>query len=117
MADETIVRLSLLEQDMARANAALVKIEQSSEKYREQHAEITDKIYDRMDDMKTEFREELVALKKELETQIAAQNEILKKISDRLDGLDKWRWIVVGFATAAGYVISKLSAVFGITLK
>lgn len=117
MADETIIRLSLLEQDMARANAALVKIEQSSEKYREHHAEITDKIYDRMDDMREEFRDELIKLKKELETQITAQNEILKKISDRLDGLDKWRWIVVGFATAAGYLISKFTTVFGLPLK
>lgn len=117
MVDETVVRLSLLEQDMARANASLTKIEQSSEKYREHHAEITDKIYDRMDDMRNEFKDEMANLKKELEAQIAAQNEMLKKISDRLDGLDKWRWIVVGFATAAGYLFSKVSTILGIQIK
>jgi hypothetical protein len=70
-----------------------------------------------MEDLRTELKEDISSLKEDLEKKIAAQNEVLEKINDRLEGLDKWRWIVVGMATVAGIVLSKLSTLLGVTLK
>lgn len=111
------VRLSLLENDMLRANTSLDKLQSSMEKHREESNHNTEKIYDRMEDLRTELKEDIHSLKADLERQITKQNEILTKISDKMDGLDKWRWIVVGMATVAGFVASKLFGLFGVIIK
>ena len=102
----TAVRLSLLEADMSRANNALEKLQTSMETHRVESSA-------KMDDLRDELKEDISHLKTELEKKIEAQNVVLKKIEDKLDGLDKWRWIVVGMATVAGYILSKI---FGIKI-
>lgn len=91
---------------MSRANTALERLQTSMETHR---VESTQK----MDDLRDELKEDLQQVKIELEKKIEAQNVVLKKIEDKLDGLDKWRWIVVGMSTVAGYIISKI---FGIKI-
>ena len=64
--------------------------------------------------VKQQFDKLIADLKKqieELEKKIEAQNIVLKKIEEKLDSLDKWRWIVVGMATVAGYILSKIFGV------
>lgn len=102
---------------MDRANATLDKIQADAEKHRETHTQITEKIYERMEDLRAELKEDIQILKKDLETQIEKQNEILNKINDKLQGFDKWRWMIVGMATVAGFIFSKISSFFGITFK
>ena len=125
MADDVNVRLSLLEQDMDRMSDTLAKIDAEAEKHREAHSTITDKIYTRIEDTRAELKKDMTDLRSELkkdietlkdsvEDKMAEQNDILQKISTKLDDLDKWRWIVVGIAAAIGYIISKLGNFFGI---
>lgn len=104
-------RISLLEADMSRANTSLEKMHDAMEKHREESNHNIGKIYDRMEDFRAELKEDINSLKADLEKKIEAQNEILSKISDRLNDLNKWRWIVVGMATVAGYVLSKIFGV------
>jgi len=111
------VRISLLEKDMERANTSLDKLSAAMDRHREESISSNGKIYDRMEDLRSELKEDIQSLKAELEKQITSQNEILKKIDDKLSGLDKWRWIVVGIATGAGYFFAKFSTLFGVTLK
>lgn len=111
------IRLSLLEQDMKRANNALLKMEENAEKHRENHSQITERIYDRMEEVRSELKTEMAELKKSFEEQLKTQNELLTQINTKLNDLDKWRWIVVGIATAIGFVLSKLTGLFDLHLK
>lgn len=111
------VRLSLLEQDMKRANNSLLKMEESAEKHRENHSQITEKIYDRMEEVRAEFKTDMEALKTSFEKQLQTQNELLNQIHIKLNDLDKWRWIVVGISMTVGVVISKIIGIFSYTLK
>ena len=119
MVDDVNVRLSLLEQDMQRANSSLVKLDRDAEKHREAHAQITDKIYTRIEDtrielkedmseLRTELKQDIETLKTSFETKFEEQSKVLDKISNKLDDLDKWRWIVMGIAAAAGFILSRL---------
>lgn len=111
------VRISLLENDMSRANTSLDKLQTSMEKHREESNHNTEKIYDRMEDLRTELKEDIQTLKTDLEKQISTQSELLNKINDKLNGLDKWRWIVVGMATVGGFVASKIFGIFSVIIK
>lgn len=110
------VRLSLLEQDMKRANNSLSKMEETAEKHREQHSQITEKIYGRMEDLRTELKTDMNDLKEELKTSLEdhmeKQNEVFNRIETKLNELDKWRWIVVGIAAAVGFIVSKVLGFF-----
>lgn len=102
---------------MKRANSSLQKIEESSEKHREQHSQITGKIYDRIEETRSEFKADIADLRKTFEEQIKSQNEILNEIHSKLNDLDKWRWIVVGAATIIGFIISKIAGIFSYGIK
>lgn len=101
-------RISLLENDMLRANTSLDRMNTAMEKHREESNHNTGKIYDRMEDFRTELKDDINTLKVDLEKKIEDQNKILNKISDKLNDLNKWRWIVVGMATVGGYILSKI---------
>tara|TARA_R110000868_G_scaffold372012_1_gene635792 strand:- start:797 stop:1114 length:318 start_codon:yes stop_codon:yes gene_type:complete len=66
--------------------------------------EIIEKIDDRVDELAQSAKE-----------QHSAQNENTQNLSQRVDTLEKWRWMVVGGAVALGYILSKLpmEAIFG----
>ena len=66
--------------------------------------EIMEKIDDKVD--------ELAQADKEQHT---AQIDATRSLSDRVDTLERWRWMVVGGAVALGYILSKLplEAIFG----
>lgn len=121
-------RLSLLELEMTRTQQTLIKMDHNADKHREEHSKITDKIYGRMETMQSEvksdikelhdvFSEELKNHREEIDRKIIEQNDLLKKINDRLDGLDKWRWMIVGASAVVGYLLSKLSTLFGVTIN
>ncbi len=66
--------------------------------------EIMEKIDDKVDELAQADKE-----------QHAAQIEATRNLSERVDTLERWRWMVVGGAVALGYILSKLplEAVFG----
>ena len=66
--------------------------------------EIMEKIDDKVDELAQADKE-----------QHAAQIDATRSLSDRVDTLERWRWMVVGGAVALGYILSKLplEAIFG----
>lgn len=66
--------------------------------------EIMEKIDDKVDELAQADKE-----------QHAAQIEATRNLSERVDTLERWRWMVVGGAVALGYILSKLpiEAIFG----
>jgi len=66
--------------------------------------EIMEKIDDKVDELAQADKE-----------QHAAQIEATRNLSERVDTLERWRWMVVGGAVALGYILSKLpiESIFG----
>lgn len=66
--------------------------------------EIMEKIDDKVDELAKADKE-----------QHAAQIDATRSLTERVDALERWRWMVIGGAVAVGYVLSKLpvEAIFG----
>ena len=60
-------------------------------------------IHTRITEFKKELLEEIKQLRKENEEQH-------KSVSERLEKLERWRWFVVGVATAIGFILAQFSA-------
>ena len=60
-------------------------------------------IHTRITEFKKELLEEIKKLRKENEEQH-------KSVSERLEKLERWRWFVVGVATAIGFILAQFSA-------
>lgn len=120
--DAVVVRLSVLETNMNMVQAILNKIDEEEKEHRREHTEQTEKINTQMQALKLELKDDLSTVKtdltkdiNEINKQISEQNIVLNKISEKLDSLDKWRWMVVGFAAAIGFVLAefgKISKIF-----
>jgi predicted nucleic acid-binding Zn-ribbon protein len=82
---------------------------------KEVHSRITTgnrEIMDKIDDMDQRLERKLnksaeVAKEQHHEIQIEIQKDI-KEIKDRVDILEKWRWMIVGGAIVLGYLIGHL---------
>ena len=82
---------------------------------KELHSRITTgnrEIMDKIDDMDRRMDAKMTANGEAAKTQHAAiQKEIqddIKKVTDRVDILEKWRWMIVGGAIVCGYLIGHL---------
>ncbi len=60
-----------------------------------------------MDDLRTDLVQEMKALREEM----AAQHAVEKQ---KIEDLNKWRWLVMGGAVVVGWLISKLGLPFEI---
>jgi hypothetical protein len=60
-----------------------------------------------MDSLRTDLVQEMKALREEM----AAQHEIEKQ---KIEDLNKWRWIVIGGAAVVGWILSKVGLPFEI---
>jgi ElaB/YqjD/DUF883 family membrane-anchored ribosome-binding protein len=60
-------------------------------------------IHTRITEFKKELLEEIKQLRKENEEQH-------KSVSERLEKLERWRWFVVGVATAIGFILAQFPA-------
>lgn len=123
----TEVRLSLLEKDISNVNSSLAEIKSSAESHRVSHSQITDKMYSRMEDIRTEFKEEMSHMKSHMDTSIAAQKahfdsvisaqtSILNDIDKRLVKFDKMIAFGAGIIALITFTISKLTNLFGISI-
>jgi len=82
---------------------------------KEVHSRITTgnrEILDKIDDMDTRLEEKMnkaaeSAKTQHQEIQVELQKDI-KSIGDRVDVLERWRWMIVGGAIALGYVIGHM---------
>jgi C-terminal processing protease CtpA/Prc len=118
--DNVLIRLSVLETNMSNAQSTLDNIEGEAREHRRNHTAQTQEINTKMESLRKELKDDLSTVKNELkkaineeikliDAQFFLQNKTLEKIENKLDGLDKWRWIVVGFATAIGFVIAEFT--------
>jgi archaellum component FlaC len=90
---------------------------------KEIHSRITTgnrEIVDKIDQLETRLENKMnasadAAKKQHAEIQADIKQDV-KKVTDRVDVLERWRWMIVGGAIAAGYLVGHLdlfSKVFG----
>jgi DNA repair exonuclease SbcCD ATPase subunit len=87
------------------------------------HSRITTgnrEIVDRLDCMESKIEERMeesaaASRKQHLEIEVNVKKDI-KQINDRVDILERWRWMIVGGAIAVGYLMSHID-LFGKFMK
>lgn len=121
--ENVLVRLSVLETNMSNVQDTLHNIEGEAREHRRNHTAQTQEINTKMESLRKELKDDLSTVKDDLKKAINEeikiingefykQNKTLEKIEGKLDALDKWRWIVVGFATAIGFVIAEVTKIY-----
>jgi exonuclease VII large subunit len=129
-----IERLSVDQERIAKLETKVESIQEDVREVRddikELHSRITTQtreIVEKMDDMQTRIEHKMNAsavaskqqheeIQKALQEDIKALDKDVKGVSDRVDVLERWRWMIVGGAIVLGYIIGHLeifSTVFG----
>lgn len=96
-------RLTVLEINMHTVQETLETIQRASEEHREVHSEQTESIRTRMEEVRTELKTEITLMKNDINN----QSILLKKISEKLDSVEKWRWVLIGGATTVGFLFTE----------
>ena len=105
-------RLSKIETDVAAMKEKVSfftviyeKFDKTLDKLDERTIEDKRELQSMMDDLRTDLLQEMKALREEM----AAQHAIEKQ---KIEDLNKWRWIVMGGAVVVGWILSKLGLPF-----
>jgi hypothetical protein len=107
-------RLSKIETDVAAMREKVSfftviyeKFDRTLDKLDERTIEDKKELQTMMDDLRTDLVQEMKALREEM----AAQHAVEKQ---KIEDLNKWRWLVMGGAVVVGWIISKLGLPFEI---
>lgn len=60
------------------------------------------------------MREEIKGLTKHLAEELKKKDEDIAKLAEQMKTLERWKWIVIGFSLAAGWIIDKIPLAVGI---
>jgi exonuclease VII small subunit len=60
------------------------------------------------------MREEIKSLNKQLAEELKKRDGELADLSSQMKTLERWKWIVIGFSLAAGWIIDKIPLAVGI---
>jgi hypothetical protein len=107
-------RLSKIETDVAAMREKVSfftviyeKFDRTLDKLDERTIEDKKELQTMMDDLRTDLVQEMKSLREEM----AAQHAVEKQ---KIEDLNKWRWLVMGGAVVVGWIISKLGLPFEI---
>ncbi len=81
------------------------KFDKTLEKLDERQSDDRRELQNMMDELRTDLVQEMKALREEM----AAQHEVEKQ---KIEDLNKWRWLVMGGAVVIGWILSKLGLPF-----
>jgi len=81
------------------------KFDRTLDKLDERTIEDKRELQSMMDDLRTDLVQEMKSLREEM----AAQHAVEKQ---KIEDLNKWRWLVMGGAVVVGWIISKLGLPF-----
>lgn len=108
--DTTVARVSVLESQVETINSSVVRLEQKVES---SYAILHSRISDLRDDVRLELdnkHEKLIEKLEEQSRSSTAQHKVIhdkiEKINEQVEGLNQWKWMLVGGSTV-------LAAVFG----
>ena len=81
------------------------KFDRTLDKLERQHNDELREVHKKIEEIEVSIMDEIKALRQEL----AAQHEIEKQ---KIEDLNKWRWIVIGGAAVVGWILSKVGLPF-----
>ncbi len=81
-------------------------IEHLEVKVEQQYATLHSRISDMRDDVHKEINDKHQAVIDKLDAQAKAQSEQHKEMNGKLATFEKWRWMIMGGALVAGYVLA-----------
>lgn len=102
---DTNTRISILENDVGHLSGSLEKLEV---KIDSNYATLHSRISDLRDDLRTDFENKQQRVISKIEEHSAASNEHNKELNNRIDTLEKWRWMMMGGALVFGYVLAHI---------
>lgn len=102
---DTDVRVSVLETQVTSINHSIEKLE---EKMDENYATLHHRISDMRDDLHKDIETKHDKVIEKLDLQNKASTEQHKAIADKIQQIEKWRWMIMGGALVVGYVLAHL---------
>ena len=81
------------------------KFDRTLDKLERQHNDELREVHKKIEEIEVSIMDEIKALRQEM----AAQHEIEKQ---KIEDLNKWRWIVIGGAAVVGWILSKVGLPF-----
>lgn len=63
----------------------------------------------------SKIKDELKAIRGMIEAEQNNQVQTLDKISEKVQAIEKWKWTIIGFSVAAGWLIDKVPLIFELT--
>ena len=102
---ETTARIAVLEHQMDSMNH---NIESLKTKVEGQYETLHSRISDMRDDMHKEIGDKHDALMKKLDEQDERSSSQHKALADKVSSFEKWRWMIMGGALVAGYVLAHM---------
>jgi hypothetical protein len=109
---DTVSRVSVLESQIASIGYDIEKLETKVEgQYNMLHSRISDM----RDDVHKELNDKHAALMDKLDEQSKSSSEQHAVISKKVSEMEKWRWMIMGAAIVAGYILAhvKLDKLIG----
>ena len=83
-------------------------IERLEQKAEGQYETLHSRISDMRDDMHKAINDRHDEVMKKLDSQSASSAAQHKEISDKVSAVERWRWMLVGGAVVAGYVLAHM---------
>jgi septation ring formation regulator EzrA len=102
---EELQRITVLETEVKGITRTVEKLEG---KIDSNYSTLHHRISEMRDDMITNIETKHDKVMEKLDEQTKASTDQHKAISDKMAAIEKWRWMVMGGAIAAGYVLAHL---------
>jgi len=99
------VRISVLENNVGILSNNMEKLET---KIDNNYAILHSRISDLRDDLRTDFETKNERVIQKIEEHSASSNEHSKELNQRIDNIEKWRWMIMGAALVFGYILAHI---------
>lgn len=102
---DTVARVAVLEHQMTELGQDIKQLETKVE---QQYNTLHSRISDMRDDVHKEINAKHDAVIEKLDSQSRSQSEQHKEMNAKLSSFEKWRWMIMGGALVAGYVLAHI---------
>lgn len=102
---DTKARLSVLENNVAHISTSVEKLET---KIDNNYAVLHSRISDLRDDLRTDFEAKQEKIIQKIEEHSESSNANSKELTQRIDSIEKWRWMIMGAALVFGYLLAHI---------
>ena len=104
-ASDSKSRISVLENHVSILNTSVEKLEQKIEN---NYATLHSRISDLRDDLREDFELKNEKVLQKLDEHNSNSTQYSLELNKRMSQLEKWRWMIMGGALVAGYVLAHL---------